>query len=260
MKNNRIQLILYTIGGGVLQHFISKNLDYKSKINEQMSRDVRHGGIVDQLDVIEKKQDTAQNTIDQLGDQLSLMQKSYGDIINKYKDLVLKDNDLKELKSIGEDSVDNINQLDGIIESVLDENTYSKTKVIINNLSGDLDKLVKILNKYGSVDGENKFISNLPDLNLNVLYEYLDTLTLLEEAAFLHIIAFLIIIFIIVNILGALFGNEIINYFKLESKFPKLNKFFKIRAQLQKYYLMWNIFSLFFICIVGLGINLFILY
>jgi hypothetical protein len=60
----------------------------------------------------------------------------------------------------------------------------------------------------------------------------------------------------IVNILGIFFGNEIIKYFDLEVKFPRLSNFFKLRAKLQRFYLMWNILILFVLCIGAIGINI----
>ena len=69
---------------------------------------------------------------------------------------------------------------------------------------------------------------------------------------------FLSLIFTSINILGALFGNEIIKYFDLEKKYPKLNTFFSYRAKFQKYYLSWNIFLLLILIIAAILLNIFI--
>ena len=61
---------------------------------------------------------------------------------------------------------------------------------------------------------DNSFLSNF-----NNLYDYLDNLSLMQESAIYHILVFLSLIFIIFNILGILFGNEIINYFNLEKNY-----------------------------------------
>lgn len=84
-----------------------------------------------------------------------------------------------------------------------------------------------------STDDDNKFISYF-----KILYDYLDTLSLLQESAILHILIFLLLILIVINILSALFGNEIIKYFNIENKFPSLSIFFKLRSKFQQYYLM----------------------
>ena len=87
------------------------------------------------------------------------------------------------------------------------------------------------------------------------LYNYLDTLTVYQEAALLHFFFFLMIIHNLLNISAALFGNEIIKYFKLEEKFPRLASFFKLRAKLQKYYLMGLVIYMFILCLGGIWSN-----
>ena len=70
---------------------------------------------------------------------------------------------------------------------------------------------------------------------------------------------FLSLIFTSINILGALFGNEIIRLFKLEERFPKLSIFFSLRAKFQRYYLLWNIFIMVIVCILAICLNLLVL-
>ena len=84
-------------------------------------------------------------------------------------------------------------------------------------------------------------------------------MTLLQESALLHIIIYIYILATVFNILGIFFGNEVIKYFELENKYPKLHIFFKLRAKFQKYYLMWNVFYMFFICFIGIILDLLVL-
>ena len=97
----------------------------------------------------------------------------------------------------------------------------------------------------------NDFISAI-----NILYRYLDTLTLHQEGALFNLIILISILSNLFSILGIFFGNEIIKYFKIENKYPWLRSFLLIRAKFQRYYLMWNIFMLFVFCLFGIGINL----
>ena len=62
-------------------------------------------------------------------------------------------------------------------------------------------------------------------LNIFNIYDYLDSLTLLEESALYHIILLLVIGNFSFNLLSVFLGNEIIEYFKLETKYPKLAGF-----------------------------------
>ena len=100
----------------------------------------------------------------------------------------------------------------------------------------------------------NNFISAI-----NILYQYLDTLTILQESSLLHILLFLILFLTVTNILAVLFGNEILKVLKLEVRYPKLAVFFRLRSQLQRYYLIWNVSMLFIVCIFGIAINLLLL-
>ena len=52
------------------------------------------------------------------------------------------------------------------------------------------------------------------------------------------------ILFLISDIYFVFFANEIIKYFKLEEKYPKLHIFFKLRYKFQIYNLLMNLFWL----------------
>ena len=100
----------------------------------------------------------------------------------------------------------------------------------------------------------NNFITDY----IKNIYDYLDTLTLHEVSCILNILLFLTLIFTGLIILSMFYGNYLIDYFKLEERFPKLARLFKLRMTLQKYSIMWNIFIFFFICFFGIFVNLLI--
>ena len=100
-------------------------------------------------------------------------------------------------------------------------------------------------------ESTNKLVSVI-----NRLYEYLDTLSILQESSILHILLFTVLTVTVFNILSVLFGFELIKYFKVEERMPKLAGFFRLRAQFQRYYLMWNVTILFTVCLFGIVVNL----
>lgn len=102
---------------------------------------------------------------------------------------------------------------------------------------------------------DKKFIENF---NLDSLYAYLDSLSLLQESALIHVLLFIIIFLTLINIFAALFANEIINYFDLENKYPSISGFLKLRAKFQKFYLTWNILFLLFLILAAILLNIFI--
>ena len=123
----------------------------------------------------------------------------------------------------------------------------AKLETSVNQMSTIAKKIEEIINN----SGKNKFSSWI-----NEYYDFLNSLTLQQECAFINILLFLLIILVIFNFLAIFLGNEFISYFKLESKFPSLAYFFKLRTKYQKYYLIWNTVILFFICFIGVFINI----
>ena len=107
-----------------------------------------------------------------------------------------------------------------------------------------------------SSDNINKFIDDFDIKSvIQDIHDYLDTLTQIEELSLFNTLAFGVLILNIYSILGVFFGNELIKYFDLENKFPKLAFYFKLRTKLQKYYLLWDISIMFLICILGIALN-----
>lgn len=94
---------------------------------------------------------------------------------------------------------------------------------------------------------------------LSDIFQFVENLSILQHSVLLDIFLFILLILTVINILSALFGNEIIKYFNLEKRFPRLSLFFKVRASLQIYYIMWNVFILMFVCVFGVCINMVVL-
>ena len=125
---------------------------------------------------------------------------------------------------------------------------------ILNN-SYEIQKFIDEYN-IGDYTGEiKKFIGN-SNFNLDYIYSYLDSLSLLQESALLHICIFITILLTLTNIFATLFANEIINYFDLENKYPSISGFLKLRAKFQKYYLIWNLIILLVLILGAIAINI----
>jgi len=135
--------------------------------------------------------------------------------------------------------------------------TIEASNEIVKSTIQTQQELVEILEQILSNGGGTKS-SILPDWDyiLDSLFEYINSLTLTQELALLHILVLIIIIIIVLNILGVFFGNEVIKYFNLETKFPSLATFFKLRSTLKRYYLMWSILEMFIVCIGSIGFNI----
>jgi hypothetical protein len=112
------------------------------------------------------------------------------------------------------------------------DNLYNNNVNTIKNLEDTISKLETI-----SKDISNKFL----DGYFQNFQDFINTLNVIELGALLHIICNFIILFSLFNILTTILGLKIIEYFDLENKFPRIAKFLKFRASLQKFNITINI-------------------
>ena len=167
---------------------------------------------------------------------------------------------LDYLKQVGLDIINKVGVLldraKGVVESVNIINEDGNMKEGIGKVSESTSILFDFLNFFKDIiSGKSGGISYIFNF-YNDFIKYLDSLTLLQESALLHMLMFTYIICTLFTIIGVFFGNELINYLDLENKNRYLSSFLKIRARLQRYYLIWTIFMLFVVCLVGLFLNL----
>ena len=229
-----LERAIWSIGGGVFTHLLVKkyegNNTISEKLAEKLDRKEEIAEITQKLDSVNMK---GTQIFEVLRDLTRDLSETIFQVLNTKTDII---------KSRGE-------------KIALKEEFSDKFKKYINEQFSEVLKAADEIQKFLE-DWNNGGKNFLPDISFKDLYQYLDTLTLSQESALLQIIIFILLLLIVSNILAALFGNEIIKYFDLEKKYPKLNIFFSYRAKFQKYYLIWNIFQMFLLCILGLVINL----
>ena len=123
----------------------------------------------------------------------------------------------------------------------------------IQAYSNELQDFVDQINKDIISEGLNKnFIDNF---NLDFFTTYLDSLPLLQEAALLHILLFIIILLTLSNIFGSLFANELLNYFDLENKFPFLKRYLSFRKTITEVSTYYRIGSSIVVFLILVWVN-----
>ena len=130
----------------------------------------------------------------------------------------------------------------------------------LDNLQNSVDKVNDAINNIPSLNANtnnNKLIFDF-DFNIDSFYAYLDSITMVQELAIIHILFSFLFFITAFELLSIFFGNEIINHFDLENKYPKLKIFFKIRTTYQRYYLIWCLIKLFILCFIIIIFNLII--
>ena len=68
----------------------------------------------------------------------------------------------------------------------------------------------------------------------------LSQLTFEQTICLGNLVSSVFILLCILNIISTLYSNFLLDYFKLETKYPKLGKLLKIRVQFRRYYLILN--------------------
>jgi hypothetical protein len=251
LKNNLTVLGTF-LSGVVGHHYIGKILDYKSELATSKEMELRAISESENMEIMQNKL----NSIIKNNENLS---KNVETLIDKHvpESQLSSVNDLlefggKQCKIVREilDSCagpDNIN-LD------IYQAAY-KAAVACEKANREASEGVKKL--VDSINVSNKLIS---DFNLEYFYEYLNSLSLLELSALYHILVLVVIAILSFNMLSAVLGNEIIKYFKLEERFPKLAVFLRLRLKFQKYYLTLSFSLIFLLIFASIQINLLVLF
>jgi hypothetical protein len=226
MKNLTIKNLIRTIAGTATlitaQHYGSELLVYKRNLIKTQIENERYTSIKEQLEALKTKSDV---------------------IINNQEN----ETQARNLLHICKEGFEKL------------KNDLSSNNVDINSVNKQADVLNKQMQEVIDLFNSSKKNFNL-NIDLSWFYDYLNSLTLLEESALLHIFIFIFILLTLFNLISILFVNEIIKYFKLEDKHPYLNKVLTLRLKFQKYYLILNFIILILVCLGALFLNLFILY
>lgn len=119
---------------------------------------------------------------------------------------------------------------------------------ILNNVIDEISK-----NNSNEFIGEN-FITLIKDFLTN-LTNMLSQLTFEQTICLGNLISSIFIFLCILNILSVLYSKFLLEYFKIEIKFPKLSRLLKFRMQFNRYYLILNSVIIIFILLALIYLN-----
>lgn len=234
--------VLLFIGGGIGYHYVDRAMSYSSTLIERIEQQARD----DQLNRIESSVTQTQELL-----------KSISSEANTLKTTPVKPGHNLDTNAVNkklEDIQGCCQEMSSIANTEYMSPPYGEGQNKLLAGSKNIEQHCEQIQKIVESSNKDSFISWFNQLN-----DYLNSISLLQESAILHVLLFLILIVTVVNILAALLGNEIIKYFNLESRFPRLAIFFRLRTTFQKYLLLWNIFVLVIICFFGIFINVLVL-
>jgi len=99
----------------------------------------------------------------------------------------------------------------------------------------------------------SEFFNNLAD----ICNDYLSILSSEQMVILFNLSGYILLLMIFTSITNLLIGDQLINYFKLESKYPKFAKYIQIKLTLRKYQLRFYIVYLYFIILILIFVNIF---
>lgn len=91
------------------------------------------------------------------------------------------------------------------------------------------------------------------------VYYIIDTLSQTQKGALIHLSMSITILLCLFSLIGVFYGEQLINYFNLEQRYPKLAGIIKLRRKFQQYYFLWNSLIIIVLLLVVISLNVYIL-
>lgn len=174
------------------------------------------------------------------------------------------------IKSNLESAKDHINEVNSFFNQIESAEKSNINKIISDNSDKIIEKLnkgnegiSKILELLNNSGNKNNFIGSSNTFNdimsqLQEINNYFLTLTFEQGIGLTNILGCIIIGFSTVSIVMIFFGNSIIEYLKLEERYPRLKRLISLRLKFQKYYLMVDFLLIIAVLLAMIYINLLI--
>ena len=157
---------------------------------------------------------------------------------------------------------DNSTKLGSAFPNNIDTNVISNDITeSVNKTNSILDEIMKLISDTTS--GTSSSIGIINNFSLNDIYnqyiQFISTLNTVQVGAIAYILVSITIIFLLTNILLAHYGDKIINYFKIEIKYPKLSKIIMLRRKFNNFYIVTYSLIAIFLLLYIIYINVLIL-
>lgn len=150
---------------------------------------------------------------------------------------------------------------DSTDEGELKRRIIDEMSKLLNDANDSKEFVERILEMFDN-GGSNNSIHFAPwDSLTNIyseVYQVIDSLSQTQKGALIHISFSVVILFCLFTLIGVYYGEKFIQYFKLESKFPRLARYIDIRRKFQQFYFILNSLFIIFILLFIILFNVFI--
>lgn len=204
------------------------------------------------------KQDSMKSTLEKILEEVDkstdLSVKSA--LVSKTEDCSMKFKELIRFKNKSIDIHDKLKEVESTGDSELIKKVTEELQKNDGFLNSEATSFENCFNEL------RDYIANLKPKytgdNINMLIEqfkaYLNTLDIYQLCILFDLLASSVIFLLIINIIFAFYGNRLIDYFNLESKFPKMSNIIKMRRNLSGFAIFLNLL----IIIIMLGLIMFV--
>jgi hypothetical protein len=226
----------------------SKNESFKDKLLEEALKK----GMKNE-NALEEANKKAEETIQMLkikltasSDRLDTCIKNVNDYSEKmgkiYKEIINKTVDPKEIESL--------------------KSKLKFYKEMYDEAVKKQDMVIKEIQSLSNTNDPDIVKSDLSELFYNLIDIYREILTTLSSEQMVivfNISGYIMLLFTLTSITTLLIGDQLINFFKLETKYPKLAKYIKLKQTLNKHYLRFYIvlFYILFLLLISINIYMF---
>jgi len=139
--------------------------------------------------------------------------------------------------------------ISNILEKLNDiSQTFQKSNNELNSIINSIENYINSKNRNNFTDS---FMNLIHDLN-NII----QNMSMHQQLAFLHISGSIFILTSLFSILTIFYGDFLITKFNLESRFPSLSKFIRLRRKFQHFYILLDVIICSIILLIIIYINI----
>ncbi|SRR6266568_343405 len=194
---------------------------------------------VNELKIDELKNEVTKTKVEYYRTSLEESQNKLTNELESIEQLVNKNNDQKEILS---SHLDNLNKENDNMQNMISDILKYFKDNDNNKFIGDNNNIIEFFTNY--IENFNKFLS---------------TLSFEQLIAVAHLTSTICILINIFTIISILFGDQLINYFKLEERFPRLAFIFNLRKKFNNFSLILSFIMIISILIALIYVNSLIL-
>lgn len=127
---------------------------------------------------------------------------------------------------------------------------------LLNNLNPGIENKLKIYQIIAkNMSNSNNLVNNIWE-SVENFNQWLSTITYEQNIAFINLSGTFVIFVTLFSIIAIFYGDRLINYLKLEERYPKIAKYIILRRKFQQFYLLINILIIFIVTIIMFVMNL----